>query len=80
MWFQFLKKNTTNLIEDKRKDKAQREHTRRNPKRHIPLMSLLLRHKMVAMLCFVWPLGLRPWSVSETDEISVKKKSISGHK
>ena len=25
---------------------------------------------MVAVRCFVWPLGLRLWSVSEADEIS----------
>ena len=48
----------------------QREHTRRNPKRHIPLVSLLLRRKMTAVRCLVWLLGLRPWSVSEVDEIS----------
>ena len=55
---------TSSLIEDKRKDKAQRAHTRRNPKRHIPLVSLLLLRKMVAVHCFVWPLGLRLWSSS----------------
>ena len=44
---------------DKRKDKAQRAHTRRNPKRHIPLVSLLLLRKVVAVHCFIWPLGLR---------------------
>ena len=40
----------TNLIEDKRKDKAQKAYTHCNPKRHIPLVSLLLWHKMVAVL------------------------------
>ena len=65
IWFQFLKKKTTNLIEDKRKDKAQREHTHWKPKRHIPLVNLLLWHKMVAVHYFVWPLGLQPWSVSK---------------
>ena len=60
-----MKKKTSTLIEDKRKDKAQRAHTRRNPKRHISLVSLLLWRKMVAVRCFVWALGLRLWSVSE---------------
>ena len=57
IWFRWMKK-TSSLIEDKRKDKAQRVHTRRNPKRYIPLVSLSLWHKMVAVHCFVWPLGL----------------------
>ena len=57
-----MKKDEDNLIEDKRKDKVQRAHTRRNPKRHIPLVSLLLWHKMVAMCCFIWPPALRLWS------------------
>ena len=52
-------------IEDKRKDKAHRAYTRRNPKKHIPPVSLLLWHKMVTVRCFVWALGLRLWSVSE---------------
>ena len=65
IWFRWMKKKTSNLIEDKRKDKVQRAHTRRNPKRHIPLVSLLLWRKMVAVRCFVWALGLRLWSVSE---------------
>ena len=56
----------SSLIEDKRKDKAQRAHTRRSSKRHIPLMSLLLWRKMVAVHCFVWLLDLRPWSVSQS--------------
>ena len=63
IWFRWMKK-TSSLIEDKRKDKAQRANTRRNPKRHIPLVSLLLWRKMVAVRCFVWALGLRLWSVS----------------
>ena len=37
------------LIEDKRKDKAQRAHTRRNPKRHISLVSFLLLCKMALL-------------------------------
>ena len=65
IWFRWMKKKTSSLIEDKGKDKAQRAHTRRNPKRHIPLVSLLLWCKMVAVCCFVWALGLRLWSVSE---------------
>ena len=64
IWFRWMKK-TSSLIEDKRKDKAQRAHTRRNPKRHIPMVSLLLLRKMVAMHCFVWSLVLRLWSVSQ---------------
>jgi len=40
-------------------NKAQRPLTRRNPERHIPLVSLLLWHKMVAVHPFVWVLGLR---------------------
>ena len=42
---------TSSLIKDKRKDKAQRAS--RNPKRHIPLVSLLLWHKNGgrALLC-----------------------------
>ena len=60
-----MKKKTSSLIEDKRKDKAQRAHTRQDPKRHIPLVSLLLWRKMVGVHCFVWPLALRLWSVSQ---------------
>ena len=51
-------KKTSSLIEDKRKDKEQRAYTHWNPKRHIPLVSLLLWCKMVAVRCFVWPLSL----------------------
>ena len=66
VWFRCLKKKTTNLIEDKRKDKAHREYTRQNPKRHIPPVSLLLLwHKMVTMRYFISALGLRLWSDSE---------------
>ena len=39
-----------------------RAHTRWNPKRHIPLVSLLLWYKMVAVHCFVWPPALQLWS------------------
>ena len=55
-------KMMTSLIEDKRINKAQRVHTHRNPERHMPLVSLLLWHKMVATRCFVWPPALRLWS------------------
>ena len=58
-------KKTSSLIEDERRDKTQRTYTCRNPKRHIPLVSLLLWRNMVAMRYFVWPLALRLWSVSE---------------
>ena len=59
IWFYCIKKKMTNFIEDKRKDKA---HTHWNPKRHIPLVSLLFWHKMVAMHYFIWPPALRLWS------------------
>ena len=50
------------LTEDKRKDEVQRAHTHRNPIRHIPLVSLLLWRKMVAVRCFIWPPALQLWS------------------
>jgi len=53
-------------MEDKRNNEAQRPHTRRNPKRYISLVSLLLWHKIAAVEYFVWHLGLRMWSGSET--------------
>ena len=62
----FDEEETSSLIENKIKDKAQRAYTHRNPKRHIPLVSLLLWHKMVAVLCFVWPLALQLWSVRQS--------------
>ena len=65
VWFRCLKKKTTNLIEDKRKDEVHRAYTCRNPKRHIPLVSLLLWREMVTVCSFVWALGLRLWSGSE---------------
>ena len=37
-------------------------YTRLNAKRHIPLVSLLLWHKTVAMRCFIWPPPLQLWS------------------
>ena len=46
------------LIKDNRKDKVQRAHTCLNPKGHMPLVSLLLWRKMVAVCCFVWPSAL----------------------
>ena len=65
--FCWMKKKTSSLTEDKRsKDKTHRAYTHQNPKRHIPPVSLLLWRKMVTMRCFVWALGLRLWSVSET--------------
>jgi len=51
--------------EDKRNNEVQWPKTHRNPKRHIPLVNLLLWHKIVAVQCFVWRLGLRMWSGSE---------------
>ena len=52
IWFHYMKKKKS-LMEDKRNNEAQRPHTRRNPKRHISLVSLLW-HKIVAVRCFVW--------------------------
>ena len=52
IWFHWMKK-TSSQIEDKRKDKAQGAYTHWNPKRHIPLVSLLLWCKIVAMHCFI---------------------------
>ena len=51
--------------ENKSNNKAQRTHTRQNLKRHIPLVSLLLWHKMVAIRYSVWALGLQLWLGSE---------------
>ena len=48
-----------NQFEDTRKDKAQRVHTCRNPKKHMPLMNLLLRQNMVhghELFCLVFSL------------------------
>jgi len=55
-WSEIAKKGT---------NEVQRPLTRRNPKRHIPLVSLLLCRKMVAVHPFVWALGLRLWSVRQ---------------
>jgi len=52
-------------MEDKRNNEAQRPLTRRNPKRYIPLVGLLLWRKLVAVHPFVWTLGLQLWLVSE---------------
>ena len=62
IWFCCMKKR---LMEDKSNNKAQRSHTRRNPKRHILLVSLLLCCKITAVWCFIWYLGLRMWAGSE---------------
>ena len=40
-----------------------------NHKRHIPPVSLLLRHKMVAVCRLVWPLVLRVWLVRQANQI-----------
>ena len=51
------------LIEVKRKGKVQMVHTCQNHKRHIPLVSLLLWHKIVvAIRLFICPLALQQWS------------------
>ena len=54
------------LIEDKRKDKAQKAYTHWNTKRHIPLVSLLLWHKIVAVRYSTSPLALQLWSVRQS--------------
>jgi len=71
-------------MEDRRNNKAQRPHTRWNPKKHISLMSLLLGCKMAAVWCFVWHLGLQMWSGSEAARRNLEffwflKNSISSH-
>ena len=48
------RRTKTSLIEDKRKDKVQRAHSCRNSKRYIPLVSLLLWHKMVAIVLVIF--------------------------
>ena len=63
IWFRCMKKKS--LMEDKRNNEVQRPLTRRNPKRHIPLVSLLLWYKIVVARFFVWALGLRLWSVRQ---------------
>ena len=50
IWFRWMKKKTSSLTEDKRKDKAHRTYICQNPKRHIPPVSLLLWRKMVLRL------------------------------
>ena len=45
VWFHCMKKTKTRPTEGKRKDKVQRAHTCQYPKRHIPLVSLILWHK-----------------------------------
>jgi len=53
-----LHEEEENLMEDKETNEVQRPLTRQNPKRHIPLVSLLLWRKMVAVRPFVWTIGL----------------------
>ena len=55
---------------------ADRAYTCRNPKRHIPPVSLLLWHKVVTMRCFVWALGLRLWSGSEAVRLKLEFLAI----
>ena len=57
-WYGFLAEEDDHLIEDKRNSKAYKADIRRNDKKHIPPLSLLLLwHKIVAMHYFVcdWP-------------------------
>ena len=42
--------------EDERQDKVQRVHTCWSPKRHIPLVSLLLWHNINDCCTFIWPI------------------------
>ena len=60
-------------MEDEKNNGVQRPHTRRNPKRHISLVSLLLWRKIAAVQCFVWRLGLRMWSDSEAHSEVVRQ-------
>ena len=50
------------MVKKTKKDKAPKARTHQNPKRHMPLVSLLLWHKMVVVHCFIWPLALQLWS------------------
>ena len=50
IWFRWMKKKTSSLTEDKRKDKAQKAYTDQNPKRYIPPVSLLLWRKILLRL------------------------------
>ena len=61
IWFHWIKNKTSSLIEVKRKGA---EGLYLLEPRHVPLVSLLLWHKMVILCCFVWPLSLRLWLVS----------------
>ena len=57
----------------KGRTKAHWAYTRRNPKRHIPPVSLLLCRKIVAVNYFVWALGLRLWSVRQAGRQAVRQ-------
>jgi len=46
-------------------NEAQMPHTPWIPKRQISLVNLLLWHKIGALRCFIWRLGLQMWSGSE---------------
>ena len=61
IWFRGMKK-TSSLIEYK---EAQRTYTHHNPKKAHPAGEFTIVAQMVAVCCFVWPLALRLWSVSE---------------
>ena len=64
------------VIEDKRNDKAD---TCWNQKMHMPPMSLLLQHEMVAMHCFVGFLpSLHYRHADQTNFDNFKKNSICG--
>ena len=79
IWFNCMKMDE--LDEDKSKNKVQRVHTCRDPRRHILLVSLLLWCKMVAV-CKWWPcaasFGLQPANCGQADKNSsfcnLKKK------
>ena len=57
------------LMEDKRNNKVQRPHICRNP-------NLLLWHKMVAVRCFVWALGLQLQYVQVASEMKFQVLAI----
>jgi len=62
-------------MEDKSNNKEQSPHmyTRRNLKRHISLVSLLLCCKIAAVWCFVFSLGLWMWAGSEAGSEVVRQ-------
>ena len=64
-WVSVIQEEGDQLVEDRRSTTAHGAYDHWNPKRHIPMASLLLQRKMVTVLCFVWALGLQLWSVRQ---------------